>query len=97
MGLALQLGLIGALLLYLPLLILFVNTVRISINFSTDDFNIACLSVLLVGMISAVASSDIYSMGNTKSVPFWISVMLLVRYNLDAKFVKKITFEQIYK
>ena len=97
LGLALQLGLIGALLLYLPLLILFVNTVRISINFSTDDFNIACLSVLLVGMISAVASSDIYSMGNSKSVPFWISVMLLVRYNLDAKFVKKITFEQIYK
>ncbi len=93
LGLALQLGLIGALLLYLPLLILFVNTVRISINFSTDDFNIACLSVLLVGMISAVASSDIYSMGNSKSVPFWISVMLLVRYNLDAKFVKKITFE----
>jgi hypothetical protein len=30
-------------------------------------------------MVSGMASSELYSMGNAKSFVFWISVMLLVR------------------
>ena len=89
LGLALQVGIIGALMLYVPLGILLFKEVRFLFIDRNDSFRASLLAVSLTSMIGATASSDLYSMGNAKAFPFWISIMLLVRYSYGNKIAKK--------
>ena len=75
--------------LYVPLGILLFKEVRFLFIDRNDSFRASLLAVSLTSMIGATASSDLYSMGNAKAFPFWISIMLLVRYSYGNKIAKK--------
>ena len=81
LGLALQLGLMGAVLFYLPLGLLVSREIRFANRPPPDLMRTALMAVVLTGMVSGLFSSDLYSMGNPKTVSFWICVMLLQRCN----------------
>ena len=94
LGLSLQVGLIGALLFYMPLVILLFSEIRISTIHQHNALRTSLLAVALTCMVAAMASSDLYSMGNAKAFPFWISIMLLVRYRYDSSIGKKDVFSE---
>ncbi len=89
LGLALQVGLVGALLFYVPIGVLLMREMRITFINPHDHLRVSLLSVVLTCMIAAMASSDLYSMGNAKALPFWVSIMLLVRYRYGSSVLKK--------
>jgi hypothetical protein len=88
LGLVLQVGLVGALLFYVPLGILLLKEIQVSFIGQHDHLRTSLLAVALTCMVSAIASSDLYAMGNVKAFPFWISIMLLVRYSYDSNTAK---------
>lgn len=77
LGLAYQLGLIGASLLFLPLFGLFIGR-QFRRNRTTLRI-VGYEAVLLGGIAAAFLESWIYSVGNAFAFPFWICVMLLLR------------------
>jgi O-antigen ligase len=79
LGLVLQVGIVGALLFYVPLAYLLFHEVFTKRKIRNDPLFTALLSVVLTCMVAGMFSSELYSMGNAKSFVFWISVMLLVR------------------
>jgi len=79
LGLVLQVGIVVAALFYVPLACLLFNELWTKRNMQNDPLFDALSSVVLTCMVSGMASSELYSMGNAKSFVFWISVMLLVR------------------
>jgi O-antigen ligase len=81
LGLVLQLGLVGAILVYLPLGLLVAREFRVANRTPPNLMRTALMAVVLTGMVSALFSSDLYSMGNPKIASFWICVMLLNRCN----------------
>ena len=89
LGLVLQVGLVGALLFYVPLGILLFKEIHVSFGAQHDPLRTSLLAVALTCMVAAIASSDLYAMGNVKAFPFWISIMLLVRYSYDSNAPKK--------
>ena len=89
LGLVLQVGLVGALLFYVPLGILLFKEIHLSFVDQQDPLRTSLLAVALTCMVAAIASSDLYAMGNVKAFPFWISIMLLVRYSYDSNAAKK--------
>jgi O-antigen ligase len=82
LGLALQVGIPGALLFFLPLVFLLIREVR-QVDHHHRGVRVAFQSVVLTGMTSAFLSSWLYSMGNHNSLLFWTSVMLLVRFRAE--------------
>jgi hypothetical protein len=77
LGAAYQLGAAGALLLFIPLILLFLTRLLMT---SRPPAQIAAYeAVLLGGLLASLFESWIYSAGNAFSLPFWITVMLLVR------------------
>ncbi|MEE3255551.1 MAG: O-antigen ligase family protein, partial [Chloroflexota bacterium] len=89
LGLVLQVGLVGALLFYVPIGIFLLKEIQVSFSGQHDPLRTSLLAVVLTCMVAAVASSDLYAMGNVKTFPFWISIMLLVRYSYDSNAAKK--------
>ena len=83
LGLALQVGIPGALLFFLPLALLIIREVRQEVLLSHTGVRVAVLGFVLAGMTSAIASSWIYSMGNPNGLQFWVCVMLLVRFRVQ--------------
>jgi hypothetical protein len=82
LGLVLQVGVIGAALFYVPLASLLFYELFTTRKTRKKPLLTALLSVVITCMVAAIFSSDLYSMGNPKSIVFWTSVMLLVRdYN----------------
>lgn len=79
LGLAYQLGIIGVLLFWGPLLAVFLWQLWRSRHDSKLSLSHVYEAVLLAGLISAMFESWVYSVGNAFSFPFWICVMLLVR------------------
>ena len=79
LGLALQLGLVGAALFFIPLGLLVVREIGRISSSRHDMLRSALLAVVLVALTSAFMTSWLYSMGNEAALPFWICVMLLVR------------------
>ena len=79
LGLALQLGLVGAALFFIPLGLLVVREVGRISSSRHDVLRSALLAVVLAALTSAFMTSWLYSMGNEAALPFWICVMLLVR------------------
>ena len=89
LGLVLQVGLVGALLFYVPIGIFLLKEIQVSFSGQHDPLRTSLLAVVLTCMVAAIASSDLYAMGNVKTFPFWISIMLLVRYSYDSNAAKK--------
>jgi O-antigen ligase len=79
LGLAYQLGIIGVLLFWGPLLVVFLWQLWRSRHDSKLSLSHVYEAVLLAGLVSAMFESWVYSVGNAFSFPFWICVMLLVR------------------
>lgn len=77
LGLALQIGLIGFVLFYLPLGALAVGEWRAPASSEDASVRIALRAVLLTGLIIAFFESWIYSMGNAHAFAFWTLVMVL--------------------
>jgi O-antigen ligase len=76
LGIAYQLGLVGASLLFLPLIGLFIRRQFVRER-SIRMFGYEAM--LLGGIAASFLESWIYSVGNAFAFPFWICVMLLVR------------------
>jgi len=77
LGMTYQLGLVGAGLLFIPLIGLLVRRAVSKAPVSLQEA--VCEAVLLGGLIASMFESWIYSAGNAFAFPFWIFVMLLVR------------------
>jgi len=71
---AMQLGLIGMVLLFAPLIFLFIRELRSANPSST---RIALQGVLLAGLVACITESWVYSVGNSQAFPFWCAVALL--------------------
>ncbi|HJO90465.1 MAG TPA: hypothetical protein QF606_02250, partial [Anaerolineales bacterium] len=69
--------------------ILLFKEIHVSFGAQHDPLRTSLLAVALTCMVAAIASSDLYAMGNVKAFPFWISIMLLVRYSYDSNAPKK--------
>jgi hypothetical protein len=76
LGLTYQLGLVGSILLFGPLLWLLA---RRAFARPSGSQLAAYEAVLFGGLIASLFESWIYSAGNAFSFPFWICVMLLIR------------------
>jgi hypothetical protein len=82
LGLTYQVGIVGASLLFLPLLAFFV---RRAVGRTRPTIQVAAYEAALFGgIIASMFESWIYSAGNAFAFPFWIIVMLLVRASLGA-------------
>jgi len=91
LGLAVQVGIPGALLFYVPLLMLAVSELRSKVKYSQMPLRFALRGVFAAGLVSAFAESWLYSMGNAFAFPFWICVMLLVQSRLSSADVQSET------
>ncbi|WP_423824338.1 O-antigen ligase family protein [Salinibacter ruber] len=82
-GYAAQVGLLGAAMVFFPLLWLAGRVALIprGYQFRAHVLN----SVLIAGLITATVSSWMSSLGNAQSLFFWIPVMLLVRRRVRAR------------
>ncbi len=76
LGIAYQLGLVGAALLFLPLIGLLISR-QFAKEHSIRMFGYEAM--LLGGIAASFLESWIYSVGNAFAFPFWICVMLLLR------------------
>jgi O-antigen ligase len=83
LGLALQVGVPGAVLFFLPVLALVFVEWRSRGRSAGDPLRFALRAVLLTGAVSWLLESWPYSMGNAFSFPFWTSMMLLGWINLS--------------
>jgi O-antigen ligase len=77
LGMTYQLGLVGSILLFVPLLALLFSR---AFARRTESAQLASYeAVLFGGLIASLFESWVYSVGNAFAFPFWISVMLLIR------------------
>ena len=79
LGLLLQVGLLGAFLFYAPIGFLVWSVIFRHYEWPDNYLRDALISVVLTCLIAGLFSSDLYSMGNIKSIIFWISIMMLIR------------------
>jgi hypothetical protein len=79
LGLALQVGILGSAMLFVPLLMLAFNRVRAGFRYRGLDLEHALTGVLFAGLLACLFESWIYSMGSAMAYPFWVPVMLLAR------------------
>ena len=81
LGLALQLGLFGALIFFGPLFYLLVKQLVSHRGRSTPLLIHALEAVLISGLFGCLFQSWIYALGNGIALPFWVIVMLIIRHN----------------
>ncbi len=79
LGMALQLGQIGVVAFYGPLVVLFVRERRSSLAYRQAPLRYALRGLCLAALVMSCFESWIYAPGNAFAFPFWTSVMLLVR------------------
>jgi len=82
LGLTYQLGLVGSLLIFVPLVGLLLY--RLMGNGYRSSQTAAYEAMLLGGLIAAFFESWVYSAGNAFAFPFWTCVMLLTRAAMGA-------------
>lgn len=90
LGIALQLGLIGLFLLFIPLFMLLFKELFSKQDASVPILRYALRSSLIAGLICCIYETYVYSAGNAQAFPFWIIVMLLVYYRYQDKNKEKI-------
>ena len=83
LGLTYQLGIVGSLLVFVPLIGLLIY--RLLGHGSRSPQTAAYETLLFGGLIAAFFESWIYSAGNAFAFPFWTCVMLLTRAALGAR------------
>ncbi len=82
LGLAYQLGLVGAVTFFGPLLLLLISR---AFARRTESVQMASYEAILFGgLIASLFESWVYSVGNAFVFPFWICVMLMVRNGVRA-------------
>lgn len=91
LGITLQLGILGFILLLVPLFVLLFKELAVKRDNSTPLLRYALRSSLIAGLICCIYESFIYSVGNAQSFPFWMIVMLLVYYRHQAQNKEKFT------
>lgn len=84
LGMALQLGQVGVLLFYGPLLVLFIRERRSSLTYAQAPLRFALRGLCLAALVMSCFESWIYAAGNAFVFPFWTSVMLLLRSGPEA-------------
>jgi len=77
LGIAVQVGIFGASLLFYPIFHLIFSTVENEINIS-----VALKGVLIGGLVASFFESWIYSVGSAYAFPFWICLVLLLKLKL---------------
>lgn len=85
LGMLLQLGIVGFILLYTPLFILLFKELSLRQDSSIPPLRYALQASLIAGLTAAFYESFIYSVGNAYSFSFWIIIMLLVFYRYQDK------------
>lgn len=88
LGLVSQLGLIGAFIFYVPLLLFVaVRTFQIDQiqNLNHQWLQAALNASIIGGLVNAVFESCLYSVGNSFTLPFWILVIFSYRLSMSPK------------
>ncbi len=84
LGIAVQVGFFGALLLFFPIFYLIFSTVERESNISA-----ALKGVLIGGLVSSFFESWFYSVGSAFAFPFWICVALLLKIKLHPELFER--------
>jgi O-antigen ligase len=84
LGLTAQLGLVGAVTFFLPLLLFAYHRLRGSLGNAHLEVTHALEGTLVAALVACFFESWIYSMGNSQAFPFWICLMLLIRKDVNA-------------
>jgi O-antigen ligase len=85
LGLTAQLGLVGAVTFFFPLILFAYRRLRGSLGNAHLEVTHALEGTLIAALAACFFESWIYSMGNSQAFPFWICLMLLVRSNRHAR------------
>jgi O-antigen ligase len=78
LGMLIQLGIVGLIIFYLPLFILLFKELFYKHRGDVYRLRLALRSSLIAGLLCCLYESWIYSVGNSQTFPFWITVMLLL-------------------
>jgi O-antigen ligase len=81
LGLATQVGWVGMLTFFVPLLILLLRSLWRSRLDPDLKWHNGIEGALIAGLVACTFESWVYSMGSAHAFPFWLCVMLLVREN----------------
>ena len=87
LGMMLQLGIVGFIILYSPLFILLFKELSLTFkelylrqDSKTPTLRYALQASFISGLLCCIFESWIYSVGNAQAFPFWVIIMLLVFY-----------------
>jgi O-antigen ligase len=79
LGLTAQLGLVGAVTFFLPLILFAYRRIRASLGDARLEVTHALEGTLIAALVACLFESWIYSMGNSQAFPFWVCLVLLLR------------------
>ena len=85
LGLTAQLGLVGALAFFLPLIFFAYRRIRVSLGDARLEVTHALEGTLIAALVACLFESWIYSMGNSQAFPFWVCLALLLRRSHPTK------------
>lgn len=85
LGISLQLGLPGLIILFSPLFTLLFKELSLREKSQTSLLRYALQASLIAGLLICIYESWIYSVGSLLTFPFWIIVMLLTFYRYQDK------------
>jgi hypothetical protein len=89
LGLALQVGIVGAIIFYMPVLVLAWMELRNGCLYSEMPERFALRAILIVGLVTACFESSMYALGSSFAFSFWASVMLLGRITINDRVVDR--------
>ena len=78
LGMLIQLGIIGLILFFLPLFILLFKELFHGQRSDVFPLRLALRRSLISGLLCCLYESWVYSVGNSQTFPFWVTVMLLL-------------------
>jgi O-antigen ligase len=85
LGLTAQLGLVGAVTFFMPLVFFAYRRFRLSLGDGRLDLTHGLEGTLIAAFVTCFFESWIYSMGNSQAFPFWVCLMLLVRTTVQSR------------
>lgn len=85
LGLTAQLGLVGAVTFFLPLILFAYRRIRVSLGDACLEVTHGLEGTLIAALVACFFESWIYSMGNSQAFPFWVCLVLLIRKDVKTK------------
>lgn len=85
LGLSVQIGILGAAIFFLPLILVAIKGFRVSVRAKDDIMLSSLLATLVAGLVICFTESWLYSAGNAQSLPFWVLFGILVRLVMNPK------------